>query len=361
MQTLRDRLSRLSYEKAASLLGSKGKQLLKFGVKSQIDIDTDVEITKNVFRIKVEDALVSVIDDDRSVSKMRIICSVCNHLNCEHKGAAFAMLLDNKTPLGLAKPPAEDLATGELSDDELVMREIARREDRAANEKMSIQASDPKTPWCEYVVTSTESGKTYRVDLRGLDRGQSFCSCPDYRKNTLGTCKHIMKVLQTVQKKFSATALKKPHLLTEVEIFIHYGTHQELRVAVPELEDSPISTIFKKYRNKEVKSVDDLLGSIKEAVKTGYEPVIFPDAEEYISQKMSLQKMTTIVKEIRKDPATHPLRKNLLKVELLPYQLDGIAFIAGTGRAVLADDMGLGKNNSGNRYSRNAFPLLRYK
>jgi len=56
MQTLRDRLSRISYEKAASLLGSNGKHLLKVGVKSQIDLDTDVEITKNVFRIKVEDA-----------------------------------------------------------------------------------------------------------------------------------------------------------------------------------------------------------------------------------------------------------------------------------------------------------------
>jgi len=47
--------------------------------------------------------------------------------------------------------------------------------------------------------------------------------------------------------------------------------------------------------------------------------------------------------EIRKDPARHPLRKQLLKVELLPYQLDGIAFAASVGRAILADDMGLGK------------------
>jgi len=33
----------------------------------------------------------------------------------------------------------------------------------------------------------------------------------------------------------------------------------------------------------------------------------------------------------------------LLNAELLPYQLDGIAFAVGAGRAVLADDMGLGK------------------
>src|SRR3990172_8021123 len=51
--------------------------------------------------------------------------------------------------------------------------------------------------------------------------------------------------------------------------------------------------------------------------------------------------------EIRKDPARHPLRKQLLKVELLPYQLDGIAFAAGVGRAILADDMGLGKTIQG--------------
>src|SRR3990172_4336313 len=47
--------------------------------------------------------------------------------------------------------------------------------------------------------------------------------------------------------------------------------------------------------------------------------------------------------EIRKDPTGHPLRKQLLKSELLPYQLEGVAFAAGAGRAILADDMGLGK------------------
>ncbi len=50
---------------------------------------------------------------------------------------------------------------------------------------------------------------------------------------------------------------------------------------------------------------------------------------------------------IRENPKTHPLRRTLLKAELLPYQLDGVAFAAGAGRAVLADDMGLGKTIQG--------------
>jgi SNF2 family DNA or RNA helicase len=37
----------------------------------------------------------------------------------------------------------------------------------------------------------------------------------------------------------------------------------------------------------------------------------------------------------------------LLKEEILPYQLDGIAFAVGAGRAILADDMGLGKTVQG--------------
>jgi len=41
------------------------------------------------------------------------------------------------------------------------------------------------------------------------------------------------------------------------------------------------------------------------------------------------------------------LRTELLDAELLPYQLDGIAFAVGAGRAVLADDMGLGKTIQG--------------
>ena len=41
------------------------------------------------------------------------------------------------------------------------------------------------------------------------------------------------------------------------------------------------------------------------------------------------------------------MRKELLKAELLPYQMDGIAFAVGAGRAILADDMGLGKTIQG--------------
>jgi SNF2 family DNA or RNA helicase len=70
---------------------------------------------------------------------------------------------------------------------------------------------------------------------------------------------------------------------------------------------------------------------------------VYPDAEEHIQHRLFRERIRARVDEIRRDPAGHPLRRELLRVELLPYQLDGIAFAAGAGRAVLADDMGLGK------------------
>ena len=57
--------------------------------------------------------------------------------------------------------------------------------------------------------------------------------------------------------------------------------------------------------------------------------------------------MAKAVAGIRNNPKAHALRRTLLKTELLPYQLDGVAFAAGAGRAILADDMGLGKTIQG--------------
>ena len=75
----------------------------------------------------------------------------------------------------------------------------------------------------------------------------------------------------------------------------------------------------------------------------GHSVTIFPDAEEFIQQQLHRQRVEKLVREIRAAPDMHPLRCELLKHELLPYQLDGIAFAAGAGRAIVADEMGLGK------------------
>jgi SNF2 family DNA or RNA helicase len=99
--------------------------------------------------------------------------------------------------------------------------------------------------------------------------------------------------------------------------------------------------------NKPVTNIHDLLKRLGKLEQLGQEFHVYPDAEEFIQQQLLRERLERRTDEIRRDPAGHPLRQSLVKVPLLPYQLDGIAFAARAGRAILADDMGLGKTIQG--------------
>ena len=107
------------------------------------------------------------------------------------------------------------------------------RAERAKAERMKIVAADPTRPWTDYTVTSTMSGKTYRVALRGLETGISYCSCPDFRTNTLGTCKHLMKVAALARRKFTPRQLKQPYRRRRIAIHLRYDGEITLRLEAP--------------------------------------------------------------------------------------------------------------------------------
>ena len=82
--------------------------------------------------------------------------------------------------------------------------------------------------------------------------------------------------------------------------------------------------------------------------RLGHEVTVYPDAEEYMNRVLYLERIRSKVSEKNTQGSkNHPLTKDPSQSQLLPYQLDGIAFAAGAGRAVLADDMGLGKTIQG--------------
>src|SRR5690606_31142685 len=109
-----------------------------------------------------------------------------------------------KLTLGLAAAPPERVPIERLSEEALIAEALAQREERARSEKMRLVSTDPAKLWTDYTVTNAESGKSYRVALRGWERGESYCSCPDFRKNTLGTCKHILHALEKLRRRFPA-------------------------------------------------------------------------------------------------------------------------------------------------------------
>jgi SNF2 family DNA or RNA helicase len=234
-----------------------------------------------------------------------------------------------------------------LDEEALVQQALAERQQRAIEEKMRLKSMSPSRLWTDYVITNQASGKSYRIALRGWQPGESYCSCPDFRKNTLGTCKHIIYALSRGRAKFSKKVQDTPATVEEICVYIKYGRRLELRLLLPENLKTGVETILGPLRGKAIEDPRDLLRRISQVERLGTPVTLYPDAEEYMQQKLFQARMTAVAEDIRKDPASHPLRSTLLKAKLRPYQLDGIAFAAGAGRAVLADDMGLGKTIQG--------------
>ncbi len=344
--TLRDRLSRLTYLEACRLLGNDGRDLIKQGGTWEVDIEEQVYLGEDLFRLKLPDAVVTITTMAEAKDRLRFNCTRCETV-CEHLGAALSLILEEKTALGLAAPPPERVPAESLSEEQLVQQALQERIERAQTERMKILSTDPSRLWTDYLVTNRLSGKTYRVALRGWERGESYCSCPDYRKNSLGTCKHIMYVINKVKSQFPERIRRRPYVPKELAVYLQHGEELELRLLAPPNMNGSAGPVIRPIAGRVIKDIHDLFRRVQQLAALGHEVTIYPDAEEYINQQLFQARIAAKVAEIRANPKAHPLRKSLLKVELLPYQMDGVAFAVGAGRAILADDMGLGKTIQG--------------
>jgi superfamily II DNA or RNA helicase len=339
--TLADRLSHLTPAAALLLLGPDARRLLAAGGNVELR-EEDVALGAAAYVVRTGDAEVRLVADPASRLGLAIRCSRCAG-GCVHQGTALSFLLEEKTTLGLAVPPPDRLPPELLTEAQLVERELAERAERAREERMTVRAAGTGGPWTDYAVHNAASGKTYRVALRGRERGDSYCSCPDFRKNALGTCKHLLRVLAYAERRFPAAALARPYRRREPSLSVRHDGAPELWLNLPARLPAPVAKLLQPLAGRPIAQFTRLVRALDAAAAAGRPVRVHPDAEEFLAQRLLHQRLARVVARIRADPARHPLRRELLAIELLPYQLDGIAFAAGAGRAILADDMGLGK------------------
>lgn len=198
----------------------------------------------NSFTLDCGESTVTLRLSDAANGRIDFSCSTCT-VPCEHVGAALSLILEEKLALRLAAAPKETVPLENLSDTEMIQRALADRAERARTEKMSLSPLDGRCVGSDYAVTSDISGKTYRVALRGWERGESYCSCPDFKSNTLGTCKHLIFVIGAVKKKLPKGLKPRPYKRTRITLHVRYG-------------------------DKAVTNVDDLMVRIRKLERLGH-------------------------------------------------------------------------------------------
>ena len=83
--------------------------------------------------------------------------------------------------------------------------------------------------YSDFEVLNPETEKRYKVSIRDNVKSYNFCSCPDFKINGLGTCKHIENMLYYFSRyKKYRKYLGKPYIPKYSSLSIFYGNERKV-------------------------------------------------------------------------------------------------------------------------------------
>ncbi len=200
----------------------------------------------------------------------------------------------------------------------------------------------------DFQVTNPTTGGAYRVAIRGENLGDSYCSCPDFATNTLGTCKHIEFILQKIRgSKSNAATLRRGYEPAYSSVYLRYGAQREVRFHPAKDCPAALRNLAAEYFSADGRLKDDAFGRFDEflsrAAKIDHELRCYDDVLRCVAERRDrAHREARLGKLFPKGPAS-PAFDKLLKVPLYPYQREGALFAARAGRTIIGDEMGLGK------------------
>ena len=116
---------------------------------------------------------------------------------------------------------------------QLLQEQIERRRKRGLEDLAKIVNRGKHPVYSTFDVVST-SERAYTVQIRSLTERLNTCTCPDYRTNTIGTCKHIEGVLANLQNEF---ADRWGEFVTQAppitQMYVHHAERTTVRVTLP--------------------------------------------------------------------------------------------------------------------------------
>ncbi len=223
--------------------------------------------------------------------------------------------------------------------------QIELRRQRAKAGRYRIENLSKKKVFSDYRVTNPESGGEYTVSVRGFDVGDNACTCPDFKANTLGTCKHILAVLDELKDELPANLQKKKAVIVRPELYLHYGESLQLGIHLPLRHSDKLTALAKKFFDERGfwsgrGRFEDLIAAVEIVPE---EVTVMSDALDFVDREVERVEMRRREADWLEQLGAGTLEWNLLKVPVYDFQMRGALFLACRGRSILGDDMGLGK------------------
>ncbi|MGH7077083.1 MAG: DEAD/DEAH box helicase [Acetobacteraceae bacterium] len=226
--------------------------------------------------------------------------------------------------------------------------EIERRRWRGLTDVTAADALEPEYPYFGTFLARSGGAGRYQVEIRSLTAHENSCSCPDWRVNGLGTCKHIEGVLDRLLRKGrrafeAASRWGNPRL----EIFPPIDGSARVLVRPPAGRSDAAAALQGlcdaegAWQGDPLQAVEGLrqaLGPLSGLVVRESRQ-LEPRLEEERRRRERARARQRFLAEVAAGRAT----LDFLRAKLLPYQVEGMLHLAFAERALLADEMGLGK------------------
>ncbi len=231
--------------------------------------------------------------------------------------------------------------------------EIKRRQHRAETETMTVATLESDIPYFGTYTVFSASKKAYTVEVRCLLNRINNCSCADYETNDLGTCKHIEKVLRTLEKKGkrkyqAAGMVGSPR----AEIYVNPQTNLVTlawpQEQIADLKSHRLLNDFFSADGSLIADAKTTIPVLKRLVHNSSETVRKNTRLSYSLDRLLEGPLDCAQKKAAKefflqDVADGKRSLALTKLPLYDYQTQGLLHLAFGERAILADEMGLGK------------------
>jgi len=200
----------------------------------------------------------------------------------------------------------------------------------------------------DYLVYNPHTINNYKVSIRDFDFKRNFCNCLDFKTNRLGICKHIAATIKFIETSNDLSELHNEVFIgTYSSIYLDYVGGRQVKLKIGTDNASQYEVFRKKYFSDNF----ELLATsfpifekiLQEAKEINSSFRCYDDALTYVIKiRENITRRIKLGDFFKKNPKFSDI-DGALKVQLFPFQQEGVKFAARAGRSLMADDMGLGK------------------